>query len=154
MKVESFAECSSWSILQYVWPALRDNWSWKPILVFLRVAILERFYCILHEASWHDKSFVQSETKTSLLRYRDLRENWNFARSKLRYDTFQKANNKGADQSVGMRWLVCAFVCKPPKTGFLVSRPIYFTENEKQMCWPDCIHATFIKICIIWALTW
>ena len=29
MKVESkfFAECSPWSILQYFWPALSDNWS-------------------------------------------------------------------------------------------------------------------------------
>ena len=34
MKVESIAECSLWSILQYFWPALRDNRSWKPILVF------------------------------------------------------------------------------------------------------------------------
>ena len=32
MKVESIAE---WSILQYFWPALSDNWSWKRILVFL-----------------------------------------------------------------------------------------------------------------------
>ena len=31
MKVESNAECSPWSILQYFWPALRDNWSWKPM---------------------------------------------------------------------------------------------------------------------------
>ena len=31
MKVESIAECSPWSILQYFWPALSDNWSWKPI---------------------------------------------------------------------------------------------------------------------------
>ena len=30
MKVESIAECSPWSILQYFWPALSDNWSWKP----------------------------------------------------------------------------------------------------------------------------
>ena len=29
MKVESIAECSLWSILQYFWPALSDNWSWK-----------------------------------------------------------------------------------------------------------------------------
>ena len=29
MKVESIAECSS--ILQYFWPALSENWSWKPI---------------------------------------------------------------------------------------------------------------------------
>ena len=30
MKVESIAEC----ILQYFWPALSDNRSWKPILIF------------------------------------------------------------------------------------------------------------------------
>ena len=29
MKVKSSAECS---ILQYFWPALSDNWSWKTIL--------------------------------------------------------------------------------------------------------------------------
>ena len=39
--------------------------------------------------------------------------------------TFQKAYNKGADQTAQMRRLVCAFVVpKSPKTGFLVSRPI------------------------------
>ena len=27
MKVERIAECSPWSILQYFWPALNDNWS-------------------------------------------------------------------------------------------------------------------------------
>ena len=32
MKVKSIAECSHWSILQYFWPALSDNWSWKPFL--------------------------------------------------------------------------------------------------------------------------
>ena len=31
MKFESIAEYSPWSILQYFWPALSDNWSWKPI---------------------------------------------------------------------------------------------------------------------------
>ena len=38
MKAESIAEWSfwsHWSILQYFWPALSDNWSWKPIYVFL-----------------------------------------------------------------------------------------------------------------------
>ena len=34
MEVESIAECSHWIILQYFWPALSDNRSWKPILVF------------------------------------------------------------------------------------------------------------------------
>ena len=32
MKVESIAECSPWSILQYFWPALSDNGSKNPIL--------------------------------------------------------------------------------------------------------------------------
>ena len=31
MKFESIAECSPWSILQYFWPTLSDNWSYKPI---------------------------------------------------------------------------------------------------------------------------
>ena len=31
VKVESIAECSPWSILQYFWPAWSDYWSWKPI---------------------------------------------------------------------------------------------------------------------------
>ena len=34
MKVESIAECSKGSILQYFWPALSNNRSWKTILVF------------------------------------------------------------------------------------------------------------------------
>ena len=37
MKVESIAECSPWSILQYFWPALSDNQSWK------------LFFCLLFE---------------------------------------------------------------------------------------------------------
>ena len=28
MKFESIAECSPWSILQYFWPALSENWFW------------------------------------------------------------------------------------------------------------------------------
>ena len=34
MKVEGIAECSPWSILQYFWPVLSDNQSWKPFFVF------------------------------------------------------------------------------------------------------------------------
>ena len=44
MKVKSIRECSTVSILQYFWPALSDNKSWKP--TFLRVAVLHRLYCI------------------------------------------------------------------------------------------------------------
>ena len=42
MKVKSIAECSPWSILQFFWPTLRDNWYKKLILVFLRAAFLHR----------------------------------------------------------------------------------------------------------------
>ena len=39
----------------------------------------------------------------------------------------KRTNNKIADQSARVRRLVCAFVVrKPPKTGFLASRPICF----------------------------
>ena len=34
-KVESIAECSKGSVLQYFWPALSDNLSWKPIFCLL-----------------------------------------------------------------------------------------------------------------------
>ena len=34
MKVESIAECSPWSILQYFWPTLSDNRNWKPVFLF------------------------------------------------------------------------------------------------------------------------
>ena len=45
-------------------------------------------------------------------------------------DTFYKANNKDADQTARMRRLLCACVaCKPPKTGFLETRPIFHHIN-------------------------
>ena len=47
MKVESIAECSPWSILQYFRPALSPNKGLeKQFLVFFWVAALDRFYCI------------------------------------------------------------------------------------------------------------
>ena len=53
---------------------------------------------------------------------------YNFICCKLTcsYDTFRKtANNEGADQTERMLRLVCTSVVrKPPKTGFLASRPI------------------------------
>ena len=47
MKVESIAECSPRSILQHVWPALSHNQFDYHYFVFLRVAVLYRFYTIL-----------------------------------------------------------------------------------------------------------
>ena len=68
-------------------------------------------------------------------------------------DTFQKANNKGADQTVRMRRLVCAFaVRKPPKTGFLTSRPnlcwLPFQVTIAGTCQPNrTIHTTLGRSC-------
>ena len=42
LMAESIVEFSPWSFLQYVWPALSDNWSCKPIF-----GIIESFFCIL-----------------------------------------------------------------------------------------------------------
>ena len=56
-----------------------------------------------------------------------------FAGSMFRYDTFQKANNKGADQTARMRRLACdCVVRKPPKTGFLASRPILSLSDHPE----------------------
>ena len=47
-----------------------------------------------------------------------------FTCSMFTFDTFQNANNKGADQTALMRRLVCDCVDhKPPNTGFLATRP-------------------------------
>ena len=52
-------------------------------------------------------------------------ENWKFARSNSRQDSFRHANNKCADKSAWMRRLFCTLVVrKPPLTGFLASMPI------------------------------
>ena len=60
MKVESIAECSPLSILQYFKPALSDNWTWKPIFalyengrftqvffIFIKMAVLPFGYQLM-----------------------------------------------------------------------------------------------------------
>ena len=77
----------------------------------------------------------ESEFQTSLVSYRDQLEDWNFTSSKFTYDTFQNANNRGADQTARMRRLVCACVVrKPPKTGFLASRPNCIPVYKSPFC--------------------
>ena len=45
---------------------------------------------------------------------------------------YNKRTTKGADQTAHMRRLVCAFVVrKPPKTGFLTTRPNYNNAIRK-----------------------
>ena len=58
----------------------------------------------------------------------------NFTCSKFTYDTFQKRNNKVADQTTWMRRLVCTCVVKKsPKTGLSrgspYKRPTHVREN-------------------------
>ena len=45
MKVDSIAECSPWSILQYFWLHKAIIGLENQFLVFLIVAVLDRFYC-------------------------------------------------------------------------------------------------------------
>ena len=85
---------------------------------------------------------IPSVTETTLS-YRDYLENWNFTCSKFTYDTSHKANNKGADQSVRMCRLVCACVVrKPPKTGFLTSRPFNSCEPSHEKPWFSWMRTT------------
>ena len=54
MKVTSIVECSTWSILQYFWPALSNYWSWKPIFGLFESVRLDRFYWHYCKANWND----------------------------------------------------------------------------------------------------
>ena len=45
MKVRSIAKYSNWSILQYFWPALSDNWSSKPIFGLFESGRFRQVYC-------------------------------------------------------------------------------------------------------------
>ena len=49
IKVNSIAGCH-WSILQYFWPALSDNWSWKPIFGLFESGRFTQvvLYCIMN----------------------------------------------------------------------------------------------------------
>ena len=57
MKVESIAECSPRSILQYFWPALSDNWPWKPIFCLFYTGFTQVF--IVHINSLYTDRFFQ-----------------------------------------------------------------------------------------------
>ena len=57
MKVESIAECSTWSILQYFLPAFSNNWYRKPNFGLLRVAVLHRFLLYQYSNQFRELSF-------------------------------------------------------------------------------------------------
>ena len=52
MKFESIAKCSPWSILQYFWPALSDNWSWKSIFGLFFEWLFYTGFTVLFFCSW------------------------------------------------------------------------------------------------------
>ena len=108
-------------------------------------AIFENLqYCLDIRGVWYTaiyvQGFQQSEIQTSLLSYSDYLQNWIFGQNKSRYDTFQLANNKGADQTVR----------KLPKTGFLARGPYYpssegnWNTKRSQYCKYKCIRPTYI----------
>ena len=80
----NFKLSHNWDICSKILPP------WRPITITWIGPRREKTYL---------RGFRLSRLQTSLLSYRDKLENWNFAWSKFRYDTFQKANNKGADQT-------------------------------------------------------
>ena len=63
MKFESIADV--WTILQYFWPALRDNWSWKPIFGFLRAVLFTQV--LLYKKSHKSEKRVDNLLKFSIL---------------------------------------------------------------------------------------
>ena len=107
-----------WILVSPPLQGVRVVWAW----------VFEHWMVMLH-IKWASsrqtclRGFWQSKTQNSLPSYGQL-EKWNFGWSKLDNYAFQIENNKGADQTARMRRLVCAIVFrKPPKTGFLMSRP-------------------------------
>ena len=63
MKVESIAECSLWSMLQYFWAALSDNQSWKPIFGLFESGRFIQVLLYLHTAS---TPWVETGVKTMI----------------------------------------------------------------------------------------
>ena len=67
-------------------------------------------------------SLQPGNSQIDLLSHRDQPESWNFRCINKRYHSVLAANNKGADQTVQMRRLICAFVVRIwHKTHFLMA---------------------------------
>ena len=72
--------------------------------------------------------FRVSIPQNCLLSYIDKLEILSFACNKLRYDSFQYANNKGAVQTGQAGRRLCCL--QTAKTGFLTSRTQHFTGEQ------------------------
>ena len=80
------------------------------------------------------RGFRQSEFQTSLLRYRDYLENWNFTCAKFTYDTFQIANNKALIRLRGCAgWSAPVLFANPRRQVFSRRGPFIITLNIWKM---------------------
>ena len=76
---------------------------------------MDSFVKLVTYGPCRDKTFLGVSDKASSNespQLQRLARKLKIARSNLRYDTFQKPNNKGADQTIR---LVCAFVIHKPR---------------------------------------
>ena len=66
MKVESIAECLSWSILQYFWPALSEKRSWKTIFGLFLSGCLRQVLMNLNKCSfeWFNHESITLKEKS------------------------------------------------------------------------------------------
>ena len=123
--------------------------SWHPLTRRRTIPANERRSCGPQREKTCLRGFRRSEIQISLLGYKNQLVTWTFARSKSRYDSFQFANNKGADQTARMRRLVCAFVVrKPPKPGFSRRGSCFNWRSDKATAnatGPDLLPARVLK---------
>ena len=63
IKVKSIAECSKGSILQYFWPALSNNWSWKKFSLLFEW-LLKTGFLVYPWSQWSRSSILKSYLTT------------------------------------------------------------------------------------------
>ena len=127
VQVESIAECSPWSILQYFPRSLRYHLSLKPLFCLFLIGRLRQVLLHLETYSHMDPDVRKPVFRVSdHVRFKpacsatETRWNSEIFVSKLSYSILKRVNNKGAVQTVHMYRLVCAFVVHIQQTGFLM----------------------------------
>ena len=95
-------------------PKVRGNWKMSNIIICCTCNICPRAVEQATQATTRENlssgSPTNRVTQTSLFCLTGWLENWNFARSKSRYDSSQKATIKVVDETARMHRLVCAFI--------------------------------------------
>ena len=89
------------------------------LIIFLILLSVALVICVLELSSKQHRprrektcllGFQQSEFLTASLRLDRLARNLNFSRSKCRYDSSKKTDNKVADETARVRRLICTFI--------------------------------------------